>query len=65
MDGAHFIAARASALLHALWNAAIKASANPRQAMAARMIAAAVLALLGLVWAVPPPLAVWPQMLNS
>jgi hypothetical protein len=41
MDGAHFIAALATA--------------NPRQAMAAQMIAAAVLALLGLVWAVPPP----------
>src|SRR5688572_27503936 len=47
--------------LHALWNAAITASANPCQAMTAQMIAAAVLALLGLMWAVPPPLAVWPR----
>jgi hypothetical protein len=47
--------------LHALWNAAITASANPCQAMTAQMIAAAVLALLGLMWAVPPPLAAWPR----
>jgi hypothetical protein len=45
MDGAHFIAALASALLHARWNAAIKACANPRQAMAAQIIAAAARAL--------------------
>ena len=36
MDGAHFIAALTGARLHALWNAAIKACTNPRQAMAAR-----------------------------
>ena len=42
-------------------DAAITASANPRQAMTAQMIAAAVLALLGLMWAVPPPLAAWPR----
>jgi hypothetical protein len=41
MDGAHVIAAPGSALLHALWNAAITASANPRQAMSAPIIAAA------------------------
>jgi hypothetical protein len=32
MDGAHLIAALASALLHALWNAAIKACASSVQA---------------------------------
>src|SRR6266545_7538655 len=40
MDGAHFIAALAGALLHALGNAAIEACANPRQALAAQRASA-------------------------
>lgn len=50
MDGWQFIAALTSALLHAGWNAAVKASAAPRQAMAAQMIVAALLAMAGLAW---------------
>ncbi len=50
MDGWQFVAALTSALLHAGWNAAVKANAAPRQAMAGQMIVAALLALAGLGW---------------
>jgi drug/metabolite transporter (DMT)-like permease len=43
-------AALASALMHAGWNAAVKASPNPPQAMTAQMMVAALLCLPGLVW---------------
>ena len=54
-----------SALLHASWNAAVKAHPQPREAMAAQMITAALLCLPGLWWTGLPPLAAWPWMLLS
>jgi len=65
VDGIHFAAALASAFLHAAWNAAVKAHPQPRQAMAAQMVMAAVLCVPGLLWAGPPPLAAWPWLLLS
>lgn len=43
-------AALASALLHAGWNAAVKASAAPPQMMTAQMMVAALFCLPGLLW---------------
>lgn len=48
MDGALVAAALASALLHASWNAAVKASADAPQAMAAQMYASGLIALAAL-----------------
>jgi drug/metabolite transporter (DMT)-like permease len=59
VDGLSLAAGLASALLHAGWNAAVKASAVPREAMAAQMIGAAVLALAGLAFTGLPPLVAW------
>jgi len=65
VDGWPLLAALASALLHAGWNAAVKAHPAPREAMAAQMMAAAVLAALGLgVTGLPPP-AAWPWIAAS
>ena len=50
MDGWQFSAALLSAVLHAGWNAAVKASATPAQTMTAQMIACALLALPALAW---------------
>ena len=60
MDTLSFSAALLSALLHASWNAAVKAHPSPREAMAAQMIGAAVIAALGLVVTGLPPPAAWP-----
>lgn len=60
MDTLSLGAALLSALLHASWNAAVKAHAAPREAMAAQMIGAAVIAALGLVVTGLPPPAAWP-----
>ena len=38
MEGVHVAAALLSALLHAGWHAAVKASARPTEAMAAQML---------------------------
>jgi multidrug transporter EmrE-like cation transporter len=54
-----------SALLHAGWNAAVKAQPDPREAMAAQMIAAAVLAVPLLGWAGLPAAASWPWLALS
>lgn len=48
MDGVLVAAALASALLHASWNAAVKASADAPQAMAAQMYASGLIALAAL-----------------
>lgn len=48
-----------SALLHAGWNAAVKAQADPREAMAAQMTAAALLAVPGLLWTGLPAAPAW------
>lgn len=60
MQTSHLCAALISALLHAAWNAAVKANASPREAMTAQMLAAALLALLLLVVLGLPPQAAWP-----
>ena len=65
MDTPLFLAALASAFLHAAWNAAIKAHPQPRQAMAAQMVTAALLCVPGLLWLGPPPPAAWPWLLLS
>ncbi len=65
MDVWQFTAALTSALLHAGWNAAVKVSPAPRQAMAAQMAGAALLALVGLAWTGLPAAAALPWMLLS
>ena len=50
MDPIHVAAALASAVLHAGWNAAIKASRNPTQAATAQMGTAALIGLPALWW---------------
>ena len=65
MQGWPLAAALLSALLHASWNAAIKAHAAPREAMAAQMIAAAVLGACGLVFTGLPPSSAWPWIGTS
>jgi drug/metabolite transporter (DMT)-like permease len=65
LDALTLGAALLSALLHASWNAAVKAHPQPREAMAAQMITAALFCLPGLWWAGLPPLAAWPWMLLS
>ena len=65
MDGWLVAAALASALLHACWNAAVKANASPPHAMTAQMVGAALLALpILLVTGLPAP-ASWPWMALS
>ncbi|MBU3738582.1 MAG: EamA family transporter, partial [Rhodoferax sp.] len=63
LDGWLFAAGLLSAVLHAGWNAAIKASSQPREAMAAQMMVAALLGLPGLVWLGLPPGPAWPWLL--
>ncbi len=65
LDGWSLAAALASALLHASWNATVKAHATPREAMVAQMLAAAGLGAVGLaVMGLPPP-AAWPWVAAS
>ncbi len=59
MQGWHVAAALLSAVLHAGWNAAIKASARPTEAMAAEMLMSAVLVVPGLLWIGLPAQASW------
>ena len=65
MDGWRFSAALLSAVLHAGWNAVVKASAVPAQTMTAQMLACTLLALPGLVWTGLPPSAAWPWIALS
>jgi hypothetical protein len=60
VDGWRFSAALLSAVLHASWNAVVKASAAPAHTMTAQMLACALLALPGLAWTGLPPAAAWP-----
>ncbi|MBX3501008.1 MAG: hypothetical protein KF889_16330 [Alphaproteobacteria bacterium] len=59
MDGIHVVAALASAALHAGWNAAVKASPRPAEAMAAQMLMSAALSLPFLLWTGLPAPAAW------
>jgi drug/metabolite transporter (DMT)-like permease len=65
MDGWQFTAALASAFLHAAWNAGVKASAQPQQAMAAQMTGAALLGALALFWTGLPAPAALPWLALS
>ncbi len=65
MEPIHVLAALASALLHAGWNAAVKASPRPDAAMAGQMVAGAVMVIPALAWTGLPPPAAWPWVLAS
>ncbi|MBL6614013.1 MAG: EamA family transporter [Reyranella sp.] len=65
MDALDVAAALASALLHASWNAAVKASRDPPRVMTAQMLLSAVLVLPGLLWSGLPPLGAWPWIAGS
>lgn len=65
MDPWLVAAALCSALLHAAWNASVKAHARPSEAMAAQMIVSALLALGGVVLVGPPVAAAWPWVALS
>lgn len=55
----HVACALVSAILHAGWNAAVKASPRPREAMIAQMVMSAVIVLPGLLWTGLPAPASW------
>ena len=59
MDHWQVAAALLSALLHAGWNAAIKSSPRPQEAMTAQMLTGAVLVCPGLLWTGLPASAAW------
>jgi drug/metabolite transporter (DMT)-like permease len=59
MEFSHVAAALLSAVLHAGWNAAVKASARPLEAMAAQMLVSALIVLPGLLWTGLPVRAAW------
>ena len=65
MDTADVAAALLSAVLHAGWNAGVKASRQPAQAMTAQMVLSAVLVLPGLLWTGLPSLGAWPWIAAS
>ncbi|TAJ84673.1 MAG: hypothetical protein EPO50_18500 [Reyranella sp.] len=58
-------AALLSALLHAGWNAAVKANRNPAQAMMAQMVLGAILVAPLLFWTGLPALGAWPWIAGS
>jgi len=58
-------AALLSAMLHAGWNAAVKANRNPAQAMTAQMLLGAVLVVPALLWSGLPDPAAWIWILAS
>lgn len=59
------VAALLSAMLHAGWNAAVKANRNPAQAMTAQMLLGAVLVVPALLWSGLPDPAAWIWILAS
>lgn len=58
-------AALLSALLHAGWNAAVKANRHPAQAMMAQMVLGALLVLPLLLWTGLPAARAWPWIVLS
>lgn len=60
MEMTYVAVALLSALLHAGWNAAVKASVQPREVMTAQMVIGAVLVIPGLIWTGLPAAASWP-----
>jgi drug/metabolite transporter (DMT)-like permease len=65
MDATDVVAALSSAVLHAGWNAAVKASRDPPRAMTAQMLLSALIVLPGLLWSGLPPLAALPWIIGS
>jgi drug/metabolite transporter (DMT)-like permease len=65
MDASDVTAALLSAVLHAGWNAAVKASRDPPRAMTAQMLLSALFVLPGLLWSGLPPPAAWPWIAAS
>jgi len=65
MDGWQVAAALSSALLHAGWNAAVKAGTQPRDLMTAQMLVSGAMVLPGLLWTGLPPLVSWPWIAGS
>ena len=59
MDLAHVAGALASAVLHAGWNAAVKAHPAPREAMTAQMVTSALIVLPVLLWTGLPAPGAW------
>ena len=59
MGATDVAAALLSALLHAGWNAAVKANRNPAQAMTAQMLLGAILVVPALLWSGLPDPASW------
>jgi drug/metabolite transporter (DMT)-like permease len=58
-----FLAVLLSALLHAAWNAVVRASPEPGEVMAACVIAAGFVSLPGVLWFGLPPAVSWPYLL--
>lgn len=65
MDTWQVAAALISAVLHAGWNAAVKAGSEPRALMTAQMVASAVTVLPGLAWSGLPARDSWPWIAAS
>ncbi|MEK0417442.1 MAG: hypothetical protein RI949_1448 [Pseudomonadota bacterium] len=65
MEFVHIAAALFSALLHASWNAAVKRSASPTDAMTAQMVVAACVMLPVLVWTGMPAIESWKWIVLS
>jgi drug/metabolite transporter (DMT)-like permease len=65
MDITDVAAALLSALLHAGWNAGVKANRNPAQAMTAQMLLGALLVMPALLWSGLPDPASWLWILAS
>lgn len=61
----HVAVALLSALLHAGWNAVVKADPRPKDAMTAQMVMSALLVVPVLVWTGFPASAAWPWMVAS
>lgn len=65
MDALDVSAALVSAVLHAGWNAAVKASPDPTRAMTAQMLMAALFVIPGLLWIGLPAVESWPWIVAS
>ena len=65
MESIHVAAALLSAALHAGWNAAVKASPRPAEAMAAQMLMSATISLPFLLWSGFPEPAAWKWIAGS
>jgi drug/metabolite transporter (DMT)-like permease len=65
MDLIFVAAALLSAVLHAGWNAAVKAQPRPAETMTAQMVLSALMGLPGLLWTGLPAEAAWPWIAGS